>query len=134
MGLLSFVLLLLLYACSTSKKAVQTLPAAAADSLITTVAAQIKTDTFLENMLMAKPLYFSQVLQNRAALKVQVIYTQINRKPNNEPVFTPYYFNVDSAAYFYPASTVKLPIALLALQAGHELSLPGLDKKQFTHQ
>lgn len=88
----------------------------------------IRTDTFLENLLQLKLPYFKQVLQNRKAFKLQVIYTQINRKANNEPVFTPYYFNIDSAAYFYPASTVKLPIALLALQKLHELSLPGLDK------
>ena len=68
------------------------------------------------------------VLQNRKALKVQIIYTQINRLANNEAVFTPYYFNIDSSTYFYPASTVKMPVALLALQLLHELSLPGLDK------
>ena len=30
--------------------------------------------------------------------------------------------------YFYPASTVKLPIAILALQKLNELKKPGLDK------
>lgn len=88
----------------------------------------VRTDSFLENLLQSKPQYFDYILKNRRALKVQIIYTQINRKANNEPVFTPYYFNIDSSAYFYPASTVKMPIALLALQKLHELSLPGLDK------
>ncbi len=90
--------------------------------------AAASNDSLLENLLQAKPLYFDQVLQNRKVLKLQIIYTQINRNSNNEPVFTPYYFNIDSAAYFYPASTVKLPVALLALQKLHELSLPGVDK------
>ncbi len=88
----------------------------------------IKTDTFLENILKAYPQYFDTILQNRKEWKVQIVYTQIDRLANNQPVFKPYYFNIDSSAYFYPASTVKLPIALLALQKVHELSLPGLDK------
>jgi hypothetical protein len=43
-------------------------------------------------------------------------------------VFKTYYFNIDTATYFYPASTVKLPVAMLALQKLHELRLPGLDR------
>ena len=88
----------------------------------------IKTDAFLEDMLKAQPQYFDTILQNRGPWKVQIIYTQVDRKANNEPVFTSYYFNYDSTEYFYPASTVKMPVALLALQKLHELSLPGLDK------
>jgi beta-lactamase class A len=87
-----------------------------------------RTDSFLESLLRSKPQYFDQVLLNRKALKVQIIYTQIDRNANNEPFFKPYYFNIDSSVYFYPASTVKMPIALLALQKLHELSLPGVDK------
>lgn len=90
--------------------------------------AYIKTDTFLENILKAHPEYFDTVLQNRKDWKVQIVYTQIDRIANNQPVFKTFYFNIDSSAYFYPASTVKLPVALLALQKLHELSLPGLDK------
>jgi len=114
------LLLLSLTACSASGKLTvqDTLPAAS----------HTRTDAFMENLLQSKPQYFAQILQNRKALKVQIIYTQINRQANNEPVFTPYYFNIDSAEYFYPASTVKMPVALLALQALHELSLPGLGK------
>jgi hypothetical protein len=39
-----------------------------------------------------------------------------------------HYFNVDSSRYFYPASTVKLPVALLALEKLHRLNIEGLDK------
>ncbi len=125
-----------LAACSTSKKLAEPAQQQTDPPAIVTPAPPVaviqpnlaKTDTFMEELLQSKPEYFSQILKERKAMKVQVIYTQINRKANNEPVFTPYYFNIDSSEYFYPASTVKLPIALLALQALHELSLPGLDK------
>ena len=119
-----FLLLFSLQLGSAPKEIMMVLPLQ--DTIIKTN--QVRTDSFLENLLQSKPQYFDTVLQNRKALKVQIIYTQINRKANNEPVFTPYYFNIDTADYFYPASTVKMPVALLAMQKLHELSLPGLDK------
>ena len=112
----------LLYACSTAKHAAG-LPGRA-DSTV-----QVDTaDSLLEKLLQSRPEYFSQVLQQRKAMRVQVIYTQIDRKTNNDPVFTTHRFNIDTADYFYPASTVKLPVALLALQALHERRLQGADK------
>ena len=54
------------------------------------------------------------------------MYTQINRDENNIPHFTTFQFNVDSTRYFYPASTVKLPVALLALEKLNEIGNPSL--------
>ena len=83
---------------------------------------------FLESLMKKYPQYFDSILLRRDELKVQIIYTQINRDAANNPSFKSFYFNVDPDKYFYPASTVKLPVALLALQRLHELRLPGLDK------
>jgi hypothetical protein len=66
------------------------------------------------------------ILDRRAELEVQIIYTQIDRDANNQPAFRSFYFNGDSSRYFYPASTVKLPLALLALEKINELQTPGL--------
>jgi hypothetical protein len=55
-----------------------------------------------------------------------VIYTQINRRANGKPSLEHHYFNVNPEKYFYPASTVKLPIVLLALQKLHELKDKGI--------
>ncbi len=87
-----------------------------------------KTDVFLENLLQTYPQYFGELMNRRDSYRLQIIYTQIDRKENNKPVFTDYYYNVDTQQYFYPASTVKMPAALLALQRLNELKLPGLDK------
>jgi len=88
----------------------------------------IKKEDFLENLLAQYPQYFNKILIGRDSLKVQIIYTQIDRDASNDPSFTDYYFNVDSSNYFYPASTVKMPVALLALQKLNELRLPGLNQ------
>ena len=79
--------------------------------------AQPKTDAFLKNILENnKDTLFQKVLSNPNEYRLQIIYTQINRDKNNKPSFTNYYFNVDSLFFFNPASTVKLPLAILSLQ------------------
>ena len=69
-----------------------------------------------------------EVLRHPEQFQLQVIYTQINRDADNTPSFTTYHYNVDSSLYFYPASTVKMPAALLALEKLNELRILGLDK------
>ncbi|HRP56545.1 serine hydrolase [Agriterribacter sp.] len=87
-----------------------------------------RTDAFLEALLQQYPQYFDSILSKRAHFKVQIIYTQINRDADNTPHFTDYYFHVNSKQYFYPASTVKMPVALLALQRLNELNIAGLNR------
>ena len=86
-----------------------------------------RTDALLEEILTAYPLFFDSILKQKEALKLQIIYTQIDRGANNQPLFKPYYYNVDASDYSYPASTVKMPVALLALQRLRELRIPALD-------
>jgi beta-lactamase class A len=59
--------------------------------------------------------------------QLQLIYTQIDRNEDNQPAFTTHYLGVDSNLYFYPASTVKMPAAFLALEKLNELRIQGLD-------
>ncbi|NNE76628.1 MAG: hypothetical protein HKN31_06090, partial [Pricia sp.] len=56
-----------------------------------------------------------QVMDSVARYEVQIRYTQIDRICDSL-VFTDYDFQVDCENYFYPASTVKLPIAVSALE------------------
>ena len=85
------------------------------------------THTFLLDILKQHPDLFQSALSNPDN-KVQIIYTQIDRGNNGNPKFTDHYFNINDSSYFYPASTVKLPIAILALQKLNELKISGLDK------
>ena len=87
-----------------------------------------KTDAFLENLLSANPQYFADILSHRKEWNTQIIYTQITRGANGMPSLKNYYFNVNPANYFYPASTVKFPVSLLALQRLNELKEKGIDK------
>ena len=87
-----------------------------------------QTKDLLPDILSAHPQFFDTILKNRSEYRVQIIYTQIDRRKDGKPVFTDHFYFVNENEYFYPASTVKLPIALLALQRLNELKIAGLDK------
>ncbi|NBW39363.1 MAG: hypothetical protein EBR30_30950, partial [Cytophagia bacterium] len=82
----------------------------------------------VENLMKNKPDQFQHILDSAAFYEVQIVYTQINRDQQNKPAFKSFYFNMDSSRYFYPASTVKFPAVLLALEKLNELNIQHLDK------
>ncbi len=93
------------------------------------VYAQPRTDAELSGILMnSKSPLMKEVITNKDTFRLQIIYTQINRDKNNQPVFTHLHFNVDPDLYFNPASTVKLPLALLALEKLNDIHIKGVDK------
>ncbi len=93
------------------------------------IAAQEKTDPWLEQLLRQNASAFlSGVLDKPDTFQYQFIYTKIDRDKNNEPHFTNYYLHADKDRYFNPASTVKMPVALCALEKLHELNIPGLTR------
>lgn len=58
--------------------------------------------------------------------EVQIIYTQIDTTDSGVVTFKDYSYQLNSNRYFYPASTVKLPVAILAAEytdGTNELSL-----------
>ena len=71
----------------------------------------------------------NMVFDNPDKYQVQVLYTQIDRNNKNEPEFRDFNFKLDDGRYFYPASTVKLPIAILALEWLNEQKKEGLNQK-----
>ncbi|MFN2438645.1 MAG: serine hydrolase [Chitinophagaceae bacterium] len=96
---------------------------------INTLFPQSKTDSLLKNIFANnKNELFQQVLKDPQTYRLQIIYTQINRDKNNKPVFKNYYFNYDPGLYYNPASTVKLPLALLALEKLNTIKIKGIDK------
>ena len=85
-------------------------------------------DGSLEKLLKSQQERFSTVMENPARHRVQILYTQIDRNAKNRPHFTEYSYRLDPGEYFYPASTVKLPVSLMALQKLRQIDRPGLDK------
>ncbi|MCK6694671.1 MAG: class A beta-lactamase-related serine hydrolase [Thermoanaerobaculia bacterium] len=79
----------------------------------------------LEKILASHATDFDSILSRPGVYEVQIIYTQIDRDKNQAPHFTSWHWNVDSSRYFYPASIVKMPLALLALEKINDLRRSG---------
>lgn len=75
----------------------------------------------LERILAEQGPALDSILAKPDVYEVQIIYTQIDRDAQQQPHFTSYRWNVDSARYFYPASMVKMPLSLLALEKVNQL-------------
>lgn len=96
---------------------------------ISTAYGQARTDDFLTKLFSTNQnTLFQTVIRQPETYRLQIIYTQINRDKTNRPSFSNYYFRVDSTEYFNPASTVKLPLALLSLEKLNNLKNPQVTK------
>jgi hypothetical protein len=82
----------------------------------------------LESLMKQRPDQFAEILNNPNEYRVQLFYTQIDRDENNIPHFKEYSYRLNPSEYFYPASTVKMPLAILALDKINTLQIPGLTK------
>lgn len=96
--------------------------------LITISSQLVAQNNFIEKILSDNKNLFNDVLTKIDSFEVQIIYTKIDRDKNNFPSFTTYKYRVNPKDYFYPASTVKLPVSLLALEKLNNLNIAGLDK------
>lgn len=85
-------------------------------------------DGSLETLMASQPEHFGAVLEDPDKYRVQIIYTQIDRDADNRPSFRSFEYRLESDEYFYPASTVKLPTAVLALEKLGDLGIDGLDR------
>ena len=65
-----------------------------------------------------------RVLANPGKYRLQILYTRIRRDAAGQPQFRSYGYRLRPRDYFYPASTVKLAAAALALQKLRALSPP----------
>ncbi len=87
----------------------------------------------LELALSSDSKRIQKVMQHPEEYELQILYTQIDRRKNGKIHFTDFEFNVNDSSYFYPASSVKLPIALMALEKIKKLNNKGIDITRKTY-
>jgi len=91
--------------------------------------AQQSDTIFLKNLIESHPELFDHILHHTTHNEVQVLYTQVDRDEHNVPHFRSYNYRLNPNRYFYPASTVKLPTAIFALEKLNELKIKGFTVK-----
>jgi peptidoglycan/xylan/chitin deacetylase (PgdA/CDA1 family) len=67
------------------------------------------------------------ILDNPKLYQYQLIYTEIRRDAEHRPQLSNHYLNVNDSIYFNPASMVKFPTALIALEKMDTLRRFGLN-------
>ena len=77
----------------------------------------------VDSLLHGLPLFRDSILPELARFELQVLYRPLDGPDSNRT----YRWGVRPNHYFYPASTVKLPVAALALEERKRLGILGLD-------
>ena len=81
----------------------------------------------LHDLIAENKSSFGPWAQDPDKYEIQVLYTEIDRAADGSVSLTTHRWGVaDTNQYFYPASSVKLPAAILALQRINELGVEGL--------
>lgn len=90
---------------------------------------QIREDeNLIVNLMLTQPQKFRNYLLNSSQYEIQIIYTQVKRDSLGQPQLQNYTYQVNPKVYFNPASLVKLPTALLALEKLNELNRQDINK------
>lgn len=82
----------------------------------------------LEQRMLAARDRLGAVMDDPAGHRVQVIYTRVGRSDDGDRELLREQFRNDADEYFYPASVIKFPIAVAALEWLNDLDVPGLDR------
>ncbi|TDS17056.1 beta-lactamase family protein [Maribacter caenipelagi] len=98
--------------------------------LLSSCAQEKQNLNFLEVALSSDDSRIKRVMDSIEDYQVQIRYTQIDRR-NDSVVFTDYDFQVNDSMYFYPASTVKFPTAVLALEKLNQIDSLSIKTKYY---
>ena len=91
-------------------------------SILLMTCSESKDSSLLERIILNLKNDFPGIVSNPTKHRLQVLYTQVDRDKNNNPNFTTHSFRLRPKEYFYPASTTKFPIAVLALEKANQNS------------
>ena len=81
----------------------------------------------IELIIKKRELQLKPIYKNKENHNLQILYTKVVRDSLGMPSFIQYDYQADNNVYFYPASTMKLPIVALTLQKINELRNTGIN-------
>ena len=70
--------------------------------------------------------FLKEIIKDKEDYEIQVLLTKINQNNTNID-FQEYEYQLDDNQYFYPASTIKLPVVVLVLKKINELRSKGFE-------
>lgn len=81
-----------------------------------------KYSNALDFALSSKDKRLAPVFESSDTYQVQILFAQINRSSNGIEL-KEHLYKVDDNNYFYPASTVKFPVAVMSLEKLHQMDI-----------
>ena len=69
--------------------------------------------------------FLRSIVKNKDNYEIQILYTEVSKNSLGQAEFSDFQFQLNDEKYFYPASTIKLPITVLALSKINELRAEG---------
>ena len=94
--------------------------------LLFLVFSSCRSENPLEKIMQSEAPEIKAIAKAPDEYGIQIRYTQIDSDAQGTPRFRSYEYGVDENRYFYPASTAKLPIVVLALQRLRALQKEGV--------
>jgi hypothetical protein len=82
----------------------------------------------IDSLLATKPEQFAAILANNAKHQIQILYTTTSKGQRLS-----HSFGLNADNYFYPASTVKLPACIFALEKLNSLKKQGINAQSTMH-
>jgi len=88
---------------------------------------EVNSETFspLDSLLNSSSA-LTEIVKNKDKYRVQIIYTKLDKNGGGTPTPQHFFFNVNEKSYFYPASLVKLPLSIFAIEKINSLKHFGL--------
>lgn len=86
---------------------------------------EAKPKTLLEEILASGTPKFKKIIADKDKYEIQILFSPIVQTETGKQV-EDHFFNFRPDDYFYPASSVKMPVAFLALQKVNELRNAGV--------
>ena len=69
--------------------------------------------------------FLRSILKDKDKYEIQILYTEVSKNTLGQTEFTDFQFQLNDQKYFYPASTIKLPITVMTLSKINELRAVG---------
>jgi len=101
--------------------------------LCLTISGQRASEDLIRDLLLSSEEGFDEFLKAPEDYRLQVLYTQIDRDSMGVPSFRSFRYGTGKETYFYPASSIKIFAAALALEKLNLLDRKGLTKYSTVH-
>ena len=85
-----------------------------------------KTQPTLLDSILGSNSTLQRVIEKKDEFRTQIIFSRISKDSKGEIVLTHYSFNANENIYFYPASLVKLPLSIFAIEKINSLKSHGV--------